>query len=171
MSPTNINDIFNHLVILNSDVLDDFADDLDATFKSLAKERDVDHLKVLRNKLQTTLEVEGKKLSEKEKKDLRRIHEMLEDMSEVIETIEKENEKDLVLVDVVKKLKKKNIPLTALPEDKKQTHVLVAKRKSDINYEEAMLPLQLELVKLQRYIQESGKRVLVIFEGRDAAGK
>jgi polyphosphate kinase 2 (PPK2 family) len=92
-------------------------------------------------------------------------------MSEVIESIESENEKDIVLVDVVKKLQKKNTPLTALPDNKKSTHVLVAKRKEEISYEEAMLPLQLELVKLQRYIQESGKRVLVIFEGRDAAGK
>jgi polyphosphate kinase 2 (PPK2 family) len=34
-----------------------------------------------------------------------------------------------------------------------------------------MIRLQIELVKLQRYIQESGKKVLIIFEGRDAAGK
>lgn len=171
MSPININDIFNNLIIINANQLDEFADDLESTFKSLAKEKDVDHLKVLRNKLQTTLEIESRKLSEKEKKDLRRIHEILEDMSEVIESIESENEKDIVLVDVVKKLQKKNTPLTALPDNKKSTHVLVAKRKEEISYEEAMLPLQLELVKLQRYIQESGKRVLVIFEGRDAAGK
>ena len=154
MSPININDIFNNLVILNSDVLDDFASDLENTFKSLAKEKDVDHLKVLRNKLQTTLEIEGKKLSEKEKKDLRRIHEMMEDMSEVIEELEEENTKDIVLVDVVKKLKKKNIALKEIPEEKKETHILVAKRKTEINYEEEMLTLQLELVKLQRHIQE-----------------
>ncbi len=34
-----------------------------------------------------------------------------------------------------------------------------------------MLMLQLELVKLQRHIQESGEKLLIIFEGRDAAGK
>jgi polyphosphate kinase 2 len=31
--------------------------------------------------------------------------------------------------------------------------------------------LQIELVKLQRWIQEEGKRLAIIFEGRDAAGK
>ncbi len=44
-------------------------------------------------------------------------------------------------------------------------------KKSEISYEEEMLTLQIELVKLQKYIQESGKKVLIIFEGRDAAGK
>ena len=44
-------------------------------------------------------------------------------------------------------------------------------KKSEISYEEEMLTLQLELVKLQKYIQESGKKLLIIFEGRDAAGK
>jgi polyphosphate kinase 2 len=38
-------------------------------------------------------------------------------------------------------------------------------------YEEEMEPLQLELVKLQRDVKETGKRVVVVFEGRDAAGK
>ena len=44
-------------------------------------------------------------------------------------------------------------------------------KKSDIEYEREMLILQMELVKLQRYIQATGKKVLIIFEGRDAAGK
>ena len=38
-------------------------------------------------------------------------------------------------------------------------------------YETELLPLQVELVKLQSWIQQSGERVLIIFEGRDAAGK
>ncbi len=42
-------------------------------------------------------------------------------------------------------------------------------RKSD--YQEALKPLQFELVKLQHWIAETGQRVIVIFEGRDTAGK
>jgi polyphosphate kinase len=38
-------------------------------------------------------------------------------------------------------------------------------------YEEELARLQLELIKLQEWIKHSGLRVVVIFEGRDAAGK
>lgn len=38
-------------------------------------------------------------------------------------------------------------------------------------YEADLRLLQIELVKLQRHIIQSGKRLLVIFEGRDTAGK
>jgi polyphosphate kinase 2 len=38
-------------------------------------------------------------------------------------------------------------------------------------YERAKRMLQIELLKLQRSVKESGDRVLVVFEGRDAAGK
>ena len=39
------------------------------------------------------------------------------------------------------------------------------------DYEETLVRLQIELVKLQRHVIERGQRVLVILEGRDAAGK
>jgi polyphosphate kinase 2 len=42
---------------------------------------------------------------------------------------------------------------------------------SEKRYEHDLLRLQVELVKLQRHVIERGQRVLVIFEGRDAAGK
>ena len=42
------------------------------------------------------------------------------------------------------------------------------KRKS---YTKALADFQVELVKLQKWIQDKGLRVVVIFEGRDAAGK
>ncbi len=32
-------------------------------------------------------------------------------------------------------------------------------------------PLQIELVKLQKWVREAGERVIILFEGRDAAGK
>lgn len=38
-------------------------------------------------------------------------------------------------------------------------------------YEKAMEALQIELVKLQAWAKDSGARIAVIFEGRDAAGK
>jgi polyphosphate kinase 2 len=38
-------------------------------------------------------------------------------------------------------------------------------------YEEHLYELQIELNKLQRWVTETGARIVVIFEGRDAAGK
>jgi polyphosphate kinase len=38
-------------------------------------------------------------------------------------------------------------------------------------YEDELARLQIELVKLQHWIKDTGKRALVVFEGRDAAGK
>ncbi|WP_157017724.1 polyphosphate kinase 2 [Mesorhizobium xinjiangense] len=38
-------------------------------------------------------------------------------------------------------------------------------------YEDALEKLQIELVKVQYWLQKTGKRVMAVFEGRDAAGK
>jgi polyphosphate kinase 2 len=38
-------------------------------------------------------------------------------------------------------------------------------------YEAHMLELQRELLKAQRWVQETGQRIVMLFEGRDAAGK
>lgn len=40
-----------------------------------------------------------------------------------------------------------------------------------IRYEEELEKLQIELVKLQRWVQAKGKRIAILLEGRDAAGK
>ena len=39
------------------------------------------------------------------------------------------------------------------------------------DYEDEMEALQIELVRLQNAIKESGDRIAIVFEGRDAAGK
>ncbi|EBA17758.1 polyphosphate kinase 2, putative [Roseobacter sp. SK209-2-6] len=45
------------------------------------------------------------------------------------------------------------------------------KRLKRKTYEEEIAALQIELVKLQAWVKETGNRVAVLFEGRDAAGK
>jgi polyphosphate kinase len=57
-------------------------------------------------------------------------------------------------------------PREALEADETANAKLGKKR-----YEEELARLQLELIKLQEWIKHSGLRVVVIFEGRDAAGK
>ncbi len=54
----------------------------------------------------------------------------------------------------------------AAPRSKKS-----AKRMKNKAYESVLAELQVELVKLQEWIKHKGLKVVVIFEGRDAAGK
>jgi polyphosphate kinase len=169
---TNVlNNIFNNLLTLNEKTLDAFFEDAKEAYKKLKKENDIDNLKVLKNQLQTIRENEWAKVRKVSKHDYRRLVDLIDDIDALIWDAEKEQKKALELVDVVEKYQKKHKKVEKLSEDKKKTHRLIAYKESDIVYEEEMLILQLELTKLQRYIQESGKKVLIIFEGRDAAGK
>lgn len=45
------------------------------------------------------------------------------------------------------------------------------KKRITKEYEKELSHLQIELLKLQYYVKEKGLKVLIIFEGRDAAGK
>ena len=45
------------------------------------------------------------------------------------------------------------------------------KLKNAIGYEQELRLLQIELIKLQRWLQDHDRRVAILFEGRDAAGK
>src|ERR671919_1374609 len=57
-------------------------------------------------------------------------------------------------------------PRQAIAAEESETTGMKKKR-----YEEELVRLQLELIKLQEWIKHAGLRVVVIFEGRDAAGK
>ncbi|MDH4316260.1 MAG: polyphosphate kinase 2 [Gammaproteobacteria bacterium] len=50
-------------------------------------------------------------------------------------------------------------------------NVDVTKALIKLRYEQELERLQIEFVKLQRSVQQEGRRVAIIFEGRDAAGK
>ncbi len=53
----------------------------------------------------------------------------------------------------------------------KKKRVPVWIKKEVLEYEEELQKLQIELLKLQKHVKEQGLKVLIIFEGRDAAGK
>jgi polyphosphate kinase 2 len=44
-------------------------------------------------------------------------------------------------------------------------------KKETLEYERELTKLQIELLKLQNHVKEKGLKILMIFEGRDAAGK
>ena len=57
---------------------------------------------------------------------------------------------------------------------KDHSDTLVAEPKEKMkgkDYEEALEPLQVELVKLQEWVKHTGTKIIVVFEGRDTAGK
>jgi polyphosphate kinase len=56
-----------------------------------------------------------------------------------------------------------------MPKARKQRHAEV--HLSGPDYQAALYKLQVELVKLQKHIIACGDRIVVVFEGRDAAGK
>jgi polyphosphate kinase 2 (PPK2 family) len=55
--------------------------------------------------------------------------------------------------------------------DKQDVLPMAVEEVDGNTYREALLSLQIELVKLQREIMGKGFKILVLFEGRDAAGK
>lgn len=63
---------------------------------------------------------------------------------------------------------KKNQPEQESKSAKKSKQTQKISKKK---YEEELAKLQIELVKLQRWVQHKGLKVMVLFEGRDAAGK
>lgn len=54
---------------------------------------------------------------------------------------------------------------------KKKMRLPIWVKKEILEYEEELKKLQIELLKLQNHVKEEGLKVLMIFEGRDAAGK
>ncbi len=57
----------------------------------------------------------------------------------------------------------------AMHEDGKKIQIWV--KKDTLAYEKELTLLQIELLKFQNYVKDQGLKVLMIFEGRDAAGK
>ena len=78
------------------------------------------------------------------------------------------------------KKKKKSISLKKLRKLRSKQELIELFQDDDgsvqkiieaIDYEVELEKLQIELVRLQRWVEENGKRVVILFEGRDAAGK
>ena len=73
-----------------------------------------------------------------------------------------------------KKIKKKLSEHTSFRnKDKKPTkgRTAVWVKKFILHYEEELHKLQIELLKMQKHIKKEGLRLMMLFEGRDAAGK
>ncbi|AYJ80547.1 polyphosphate kinase 2 [Aliarcobacter cryaerophilus ATCC 43158] len=67
----------------------------------------------------------------------------------------------------------KNRPRKELNEKEEdgEQKVQIWVKKETLEYQKRLTLLQIELLKLQNHVKEKGLKVLIIFEGRDAAGK
>ena len=61
--------------------------------------------------------------------------------------------------------------MNSLDKDLSTPNTSLGKRVKKSVYEKELFRMQLELVKMQEWVKENGLKVVVIFEGRDAAGK
>ena len=90
--------------------------------------------------------------------------------------IDNELSEDAQLVDIVhedrRKTKKENKrEKEQRDKDPKKRRVAVWIKDEVLEYEDELKKLQIELLKMQNHIKDTGQKVLMIFEGRDAAGK
>ena len=78
-----------------------------------------------------------------------------------------------ILDDITEEFESLDSDLQTLPDDKSDFKTIKGgKIKNDSKiYLKELVKLQIELVKLQDWVQETGYKLVIIFEGRDAAGK
>ena len=149
---------------MSPETLEAFHDTLKKHFKKLKANRDLDNLKVLRNRILTILDNNARKFSDTELKKVSKLRKLLHKMNEDIEIMEQEIAEPIELVDVVREVHNKYKPTEKLSDKEKGKYVLVKMKKDTISYEEELVRLQLELVKLQRYLMQTGKKLLIIAE-------
>ena len=85
-------------------------------------------------------------------------------MSEILEI--KSDQTDVSILD-----KKKDKKGKKHKKDDEKSKLKAEKKRIIKEYEKELSRLQIELLKLQYYVKEKGLKLLIIFEGRDAAGK
>ena len=96
---------------------------------------------------------------------------------DMIEDEFKDNAKLEELVHEERRTKKKKKKRTKKKQDEKRgkkkgkKRVAVWVKEEVLEYEKELRTLQIELLKMQNHLKDQGKKLLMIFEGRDAAGK
>ncbi len=68
-------------------------------------------------------------------------------------------------------IKKINQKADKAKKKKKASKVQIWVKKETLEYEKELRKLQVELLKFQNHVKDKGLKILMIFEGRDAAGK
>lgn len=163
-------EIFNKKIELTPDVLNKFINEAEKLYNKFKVDNDIDNLRVLKNKIEHLLEDKVKNLTQKEKKEYSEINDFLDKIDDYLEELVKSTEKK-ELIDVVAELEKSYKKCDDIKEEDKHKYRKYCVKKSTVEYEKEIIELQVELLKLQKYIKETGQKLLIIFEWRDAAWK
>ncbi|CAA6810151.1 MAG: UDP-galactose-lipid carrier transferase (EC [uncultured Sulfurovum sp.] len=83
----------------------------------------------------------------------------------------KDRQENKVIKDSLEEELKDKKKSKAQKEKSKVGKVQIWVKQEKIDYEKELIKLQVELLKLQNHVKETGQKILMIFEGRDAAGK
>lgn len=167
--PSIFYELFNNLRKIDVESIRNLIAELTEFITELKKKWEIDELKVLINKSYELIEKSKKKIDKKSRKEFKNLDELLDSAEDFIK--EKEDENKVKLIDVVKNVEKKYQHCPSLKEEKLKRYAQVCVKRENIAYEKVIIELQLELLKLQKYIKETWDKVLIIFEWRDAAWK
>lgn len=122
-----------------------------------------------------------------ERKVRKKIHQEATELSDILSRSEDKNADALAYLDSFSLQEQKDIlqilqnklqeqPANIAPDDEllsnwREVDYPYKNLMSRKNYEKQKYDLQVELLKLQNWVKETGNRVVILFEGRDAAGK
>jgi ElaB/YqjD/DUF883 family membrane-anchored ribosome-binding protein len=152
--PTLSYQIFNKHIKLNDKVIVEFIKEIEKLYEKFKEDKDIDNLKVLKNKLINLLEENPKKLSKTSKKEYKIIEELIEDFDAFIEDNENQKEK-AKLIDVIEEVEKNYKKCDSVPNDEKNKYTKYCIKKKKVKYEKELIKLQVELLKLQKHIKEN----------------
>lgn len=89
--------------------------------------------------------------------------------------LDSELEEDVQLAEIVHEDRRKDADENAKEKERRskdgKKRVAVWVKDEVLQYESELKLLQIELLKMQNHIKDTGQKILMIFEGRDAAGK
>jgi len=142
---------------------------LEKHFNTFKKHTDIDFIKVLKNKVENFLD-KNKKEIKKHKNYYKKLKDIIDEYEDYVERIEKQ-EKQKETKSVVKEIEHDYKNCNDIDKNKRKEYKKSCIKKSKIEYEKELVQLQVELLKLQKYIKDNNKKLLIIFEGRDAAWK
>lgn len=156
-------EIFNKKVALTPELVKNFLNEADKLFNKFKVDNDVDNLLILKNKIEHLLEEKLTNLTSKEKKEYSEINEFLDKINEYLEDLVKQAKKK-ELVDVVREIDKTYRKCDEVKDEEKHKFSKVCVKTANIEYEKELIELQVELLKLQKHIKETGQKLLIIFE-------
>jgi len=169
--PSIFYEIFNNIIKLDTKTIKKFKSSINELYKELLERKDIDNLKVLRNRIQNLIDDKKTKVGKRSKKEFKDLLHLIEKIDESIEEETNVKKEKIKILDVVKRVEKKYKKCSDIKEDKKDKYTQVCAKIETIDYEKELIQLQLELLKLQKHIKDSGEKLLIIFEWRDAAWK